>query len=269
MADLNPQAPIVDEARIKRVYDELKRLNMDLDPDPLELGPKRMNNKLAKVRNMIKRCVDIELQVAEDLHWFKRTLNRQQGHYELEFQDLIANDPHVRAGRNIQDREAVAKVRLSERYKAIRHLEESVSDLEAMLVVVRTKAKDLRDTQSRLKDQFKICEHELGLGSRWGKHKPTVFDDEPRATAADAHDIDSLLNEVDAAVPETPNHGIEQNVEAAAEALPGTASSDETDSFLDSLNDLGKSEDAAQETPVPLHTQTDGDGVIDSLLDDL
>jgi len=273
MGDLNlqPQEPVVDEERIRRIHEELSDLHEELDPDPLSLGPKRINNKVAKVRNMLRRCVGVELQLAEDLHWFKRSLNRQQGHYELEFQDLIAHDPHVRAGRNIQDREAVAKIRLKERYMAIRALEESVSDLEALLIVVRIKSRDIRDTQSRLKDQLKICEHELALGARWGDFRSPLFPDSPRATGADTKDIDDLIAETDANEDETTNpswndgDAVETVKEPAPEALAGSASSDETDNFLDALGGL----DAGEKDETPTLKTDAADVNIDGLLDSL
>jgi hypothetical protein len=262
-----PTEPAIDEGRIKRIYAELSKLGVSLDADPLALGPKRMQHKVASVRHEIKRCVDIELQLSEDLHWFTRALTREQGHYDLEFQNLIAHDPHVRAGRNIQDREAVAKVRLKERWTATRALEESVSDLDALLVVVRIKARDLRSTMARLKDQLKLCEHELGLGAKWGHSRPSVFDGEPQATAADTKDIEDLLEAADAEVAESTNTAFtvsEEDAEANEEALPGSASGEAADTFLDSLGNLDTSNENTQEPPTP--DGDDDDVNIDGLL---
>lgn len=255
MSDLTPKKPEIDEARIQRIYDELKTLHETLDPDPLALGPKRMNNKVAKVRNMLKRCVDIELQLSEDLHWFNRSLNREQGNFELEFQALIANDPHVRAGRSAADREAAAKVKLHERVREIQRLQENAQDLESLLTVVKTKAKDIRDIQGRLKDQMKICEHELGLGAKWGSAQPHTYDDS-KATSADTELIDGLLNDVDDQVPE-PEEGAQE------EPSENESSNGEADDFLADLAAVSK--DPAPEPKKPRPEEVDVDALLASL----
>ncbi len=264
-SNMNPKQPVVDEVRMKDVFHELKSMDEKLDPDPLELGPKRMNHKIAKVRNMLKRCVDMELQISEDLHWFKRSLTREQGKFELEFQSLIANNPHVRAGRSAADREAQAKVMLATRVGAIQALQESVQDLEALLTVVKTKAKDVRDIQSRLKDQMKIVDHELALGGKWGFAPPTTYDSR-YATAADTKDMESMISEIDSISPEIPELEISpvsspesesppeevsdpeilvldaEALAAAAEVLPGTSTVEAADEFLEGLVQAGDGE---------------------------
>lgn len=193
---LDADAPVVDDDRIKRVHEEMQKMpEITLDADPLAAGPKVMNNKKAAVRNQLNRCTQIELQLLEDRGWFQRELTREQAKYDIAYTELIANNPHVRAGRSAADREAAAKVILSDAVRRIKDLELSVEDLERLLVVVKAKYRDLRNLQSQLRDQLKICEHELGLGAKWGFKSPeSPF---PRSAASDADVVDDLLDAVD------------------------------------------------------------------------
>jgi hypothetical protein len=148
-------------------------MRVELDPDPLELGPKRLNGKIAECRGMLSRCEQIFLSVSQDLHWYKRRYRQATAIHALKVQELLTNDPEVRAGRNVTDREAVANIKLRGDKEIIDRLHSAVEDLEAVLVVVRTKRADLKDIQGRLKDQLKVCQEEISLGGRWGNKMKT------------------------------------------------------------------------------------------------
>jgi putative protein kinase ArgK-like GTPase of G3E family len=49
-----------------------------------------------------------------------------------------------------------------------------IAEIDDLMTVVKAKRSDLRDTQSRLRDQIKLCHDEISLGSRWGDKKPTI-----------------------------------------------------------------------------------------------
>jgi hypothetical protein len=161
-------APSTDPARFDAIYADLSTMHVELDADPLALGPKRLNMKIAECRAMLSRCERIFLDVSQDLHWYKREHRRAQADFKLEVQGLLANDPEVRAGRNVADREAIAATKLRSSREEIDKLVFAVEDLEAVLTVVRTKRADLKDISSRLRDQLKICQEEINLGARWG-----------------------------------------------------------------------------------------------------
>ena len=83
-----------------------------------------------------------------------------------------------------------------------------IQDLDAVLSVIRAKRTDLKDIQGRLRDQFKICQEEIGLGGRWGSRLPkdSTFELETgqgRAVAADAESIDDLIGEMEGEI-----HGV-------------------------------------------------------------
>ena len=197
MSDLDPGAPVVDGTRIKQVHEELQGMyEITLDADPLSAGPKMMQNKKAAVRNQLSRCTQLELQLLEDRGWFQRELTREQAKYEISYTELIANNPHVRAGRSTVDREAAAKVILAASVRSIKNLELAVEDLERLLLVVKAKKADLKNLQSQLRDQLKICDHELGLGNKWGFKSATASN--PYSQTVPTPDvIDELIESVD------------------------------------------------------------------------
>ena len=188
------QAPSVDPDRFDAIYADLVGMQVSLDADPLVLGPKRLNSKIAECRAMLSRCERIFLDVSQDLHWYKREHRRTEADFKLEVQGLLTNDPEVRAGRNMADREAIAATKLRTSKELIDKLAFAVEDMDAILTVVRTKRADLKDISSRLRDQLKICQEEISLGSRWGTRSAGYSTAEIPDRAAQG--VDALLDSV-------------------------------------------------------------------------
>jgi hypothetical protein len=247
-------APNTSPARFDALYADLSAMQVELDADPLALGPKRLNQKIAECRAMLSRCERIFLDVSQDLHWYKREHRRAQADFKLEVQGLLTNDPEVRAGRNVADREAIASTKLRSSKEEIDKLGFAVEDLEAVLVVVRTKRADLKDISSRLRDQLKICQEEISLGGRWGIRAPSSMAAIPDR-AADGVDalLDSVLSNIDkhpstppAEVPDL--QGDESVTDAAADAV--------VDEVVGSLPEK-------RELPTPSETADQIDSLID------
>ena len=185
------------EEDINAIYTELADLSVPLDNDPVSFGPKRLNAKTAEVRKMLDRVHRIYLDLSQRLGASKRTLRRLEASLDLEKKHLFANDPETRAGRNVADREAIATGKLRTQVEELNQIKILVTDLEAVLVVVKAKHADLKDTEGRLKDQVRLCGEELSLGSRWGSAVPEAKPIDHRyATRADVDAIDTLLAEM-------------------------------------------------------------------------
>ena len=160
--------PEVDEAYAQRIFAALSAMEVTLDFDPIAHGPKRMNAKIAVCRNHLDRCQQIYLQMSNDLHVFNRAMRTTKVEFDLRMQDMLTNDPETRAGRSVRDREAIATMKLRAERESMATMESSISDLEAVMTVVKAKRDDLKDILGRIRDQLKLCQEEIGLGSRWG-----------------------------------------------------------------------------------------------------
>lgn len=261
-SDFGPEAPVVDSDRIDHLYTELSKMHVELDSDPLEFGPKRLNQKIAECRAALSKCEGISLQVSQDLHWYKRRHRLETATHALKVQELLSNDPEVRAGRNVTDREAVANIKLRSGKELIDKLHFAVEDMEAVLTVVRTKRADLKDIQGRLKDQLKVCQEEISLGARWGSRvRAFVQTAESKAAAESSDSLDSLMDDVianqakgaeDEDVDNTTESSVSEAVVAVDEAfseaslkpvevaeIQGTATDFDVDDMLAGIPDSG------------------------------
>ena len=189
-----PNLSVVDESRIKTIFGQLEEMEVLLDADPLQYGPKRMNGKVAKTRTLLSRCERIFLQVSQDLAFYKKHHRAAQLDFDLQKQDLFANDPEVRAGRNVADREAQATMKLRTERESLIKMEVAIQDLEMVMAVVKAKRADLRDIQGRLRDQKNLCDAEISLGRHWGSKLPPELEgpDLERAPRTDKNALEQV-----------------------------------------------------------------------------
>ena len=191
------ELPVIDEAVVFSIFKEIEAMDVTLDEDPLELGPKRITNKIADTRKHLTRCEQLFVRVSHWLQLYNRAHRAATLDFELAMQDMLANDPEVRAGRNVKDRDAIATIKVRERREDIDQLALMIQDLEAMMSVVRSKRIDLRDTQNRLNDQKKLCQEEIGLGGKWGSKIHTgqseILPRSPSVDAVTMRELNALL----------------------------------------------------------------------------
>ena len=184
----------IDQGYIDRVYGQLTKMDVQLDADPIEFGPSRLNQKTSEVRGHLSKTERIFMEVSHNLQKIKRGLLIKQTEYNIEQTQLIANDPHVRSGRSQKEREALAGTRLVHIQSKINDLTLKSHDLEDLITVIKAKRTDLKDLQGRLRDQLKLCQEQIALGQRWGTKtmRSSDFDNKPeRKPEADA--LGSLL----------------------------------------------------------------------------
>lgn len=155
-----------------RMFTELGELWVELDDDPLIYGPKRLNSKTSQVRRMLDRLEKLYLSVSKKLQLSNRAMRIAVTDLDIAKKELFANDPETMSGRSVSDREAIASGKLEREIKTVNELHLTTEDLNAVLVVIKAKRADLKDTESRLRDQIRLCSEEIGLGGRWGSKVP-------------------------------------------------------------------------------------------------
>lgn len=165
---------MIEQAYIDRIYERLTEMDVQLDADPIEFGPSRLNYKTSEVRGHLSSTEKIFMEVSHNLQKIKRDLLIKQTEYNIEQTQLIANDPHVRSGRSQKEREALAATRLVHIQSKINDLTLSAHDLEDLMTVIKAKRTDLKDLQGRLRDQLKLCQEQISLGQRWGSKTYTA-----------------------------------------------------------------------------------------------
>jgi hypothetical protein len=130
----------------------------------------------------------------------------------------------------------MASMKLKGEVEEVSHLQSVLDDLETLVTVIKAKRSDLRDVQGRLRDQIRLCQEEIGLGSHWGsKPPPGVQIDldndseaQQRTTLRDLQDIFSGPQVV------VENVETDSSLESL---LEDSMTSDSADEFLDAIED--------------------------------
>jgi hypothetical protein len=175
-------------------------MDLQLDADPIEFGPSKLNRKTSEVRGHLSKTERIFMEVSHNLQKIKRGLLIRQTEYNIEQTQLIAHDPHVRSGRSQKEREALAGTRLVHIQSKINDLTLKSHDLEDLITVIKAKRTDLKDLQGRLRDQLKLCQEQIALGQRWGT-KTMISSDFDNSTGKKSEDTLGDLLETTAKAP--------------------------------------------------------------------
>ena len=149
---MSTELPLVSGEVVDSVFSILSKMEVELDSDPLQFGPKRLNFKVAEARGMLTECEGLFLKVSQWLQKYRAALRTLETQLDLDMKHLFANDPEVRAGRNVADRDALATMKLREQAAEVSAVQQTREDLEAMLTVIKAKRSDLKDVQGRLRD---------------------------------------------------------------------------------------------------------------------
>jgi len=161
--------PLITDEWISSLYTRLSAMDIQLDPNPLELGPSVLNAKHSELRTALSNLEAVSLEIMHNLHMYTRELTNQKLNYSLEQTRLMASDPQVKVGRSQAEREALAATKLTKHIIQINELQLAVQDLESADKVVKGKRNDLKNLQATLKDQFRLCQEQIALGGRWGR----------------------------------------------------------------------------------------------------
>ncbi len=268
-----PALPEITVNVVESVFRRLSTMEVELDADPLLYGPKRLNGKVAEARGMLTECESIFLDVSLWLQKYRAAHRTMETEMDLAKKHLYANDPEVRAGRNVADRDALATMKLRDQARSLSSVAQSQSDLEAMLTVVKAKRADLKDVQGRLRDQMKLCHEEISLGGRWGSKpapgtKAPDLDEAPNVDKKTLKDLHEMFTGDRAAEPDLA--AIVPPVEEPTPASePVEAVEDQSDPPSQETN--GMVDDEADEFLAAIETPATGRDLknLDDLLDDL
>ncbi len=247
MSDL----PIVDQKVVDYIFQALTVMEIELDENPLDYGPRRLNYKVAEVRRMLTDTESLYLQVSGYIQKYKAAHRAANSALEISKKHLMANDPEVRAGRNLATQDAIASVKLREDVERVSRMVSVLEDLDAIMTVLKSKRADLKDVQTRIKDQINLCREEIALGGKWGSKPPpgTItpnLDQAPKVDTRTLRDLQNIfsgitvdgesLSETVSPILEAPEPSPGE-VSSLSEILGSNGSSDgELDEFLEAVD---------------------------------
>lgn len=189
------------DERVDEIFGRIEELNIDLDYDPIERGPKFLNNQIARCRNYNNEVQKFMREVQAELRQIERVLHLTQAQFDLKFDDLMANDPQIVSMRNLSksDREATARTKLRDTIEEINELENERTNLKHVETVIDSKLRELRDVTRDLKMQHRLIQAEIETGAMWGNDHGAQ---DTQSSMPDSIDDTHLAPDPDAPEPE-------------------------------------------------------------------
>lgn len=156
------------------LHDLARRLS-GLDISTLQvLSPSGLQSQFNSLTRHLSECQNIltDLQT-RSMHAKKRARTLQMA-LKLATRFLLKEDPEVRSGRSLMDREATAMVKLRSEWVNLQHAQQEVDNFGAALLMAQDRLRLLKDRRATLRDQKDLLQAELyiGGGSRGDEDVP-------------------------------------------------------------------------------------------------
>lgn len=159
--------PLVDPRYVKKVFSILSGMIVQLDEDPLDYSPKRLNAKVQVTRSYMNEVERLALDASKRLHDIKEQYRKVKRLYQISEDKLLKSDSDVRAGRSIEDRRSLARLKMPDQADELVWFEQGIEDMETVLGALKGKLSGLRNIQGQLKEQRNLCNEGIGLGRAW------------------------------------------------------------------------------------------------------
>jgi hypothetical protein len=157
------------EETVTALYESLQSMTVALDANPLDYTPVRLASKVAKTREYLSEVQDSEQLYLHLQISVSRELIQLRNDVELETDMLMAVDEAVQKAATQKIREAMIRYKLKDQITSIKNLEELSTVLDLVMKMLKSKKQDLKDVQSRVKEQASLCADQIKLlNGGWG-----------------------------------------------------------------------------------------------------
>jgi len=205
---------MLDSKRIDEIYELLDKSSVKLPKDAYLMGPKYINNILAKVREKCDTLEDILRETNRARVSTKRILTGKKRMKKLDFNTLIATNEEVRKQKSQAAREAYAENLLKAKILELIELEQSLLDIDAICVAIENALSNLKDTRVDINRMIHLMDLQIkNLGGGLNEDSGDDLVDESLNDAdlslikgqSKKDEADDLLNEEDDLVIEIEN----------------------------------------------------------------
>lgn len=189
----------MNDERVEEIFARLAEINIELDYDPIERGPKFLNHMVAKCRNSTTEVQKYMRECQMFIRTIQRQLRTAEARFQIEYNELMANDPDIAKMRahSRADREALANTKLREQIEEINQLELAVTDAGHVETVIDSKLRELRDVNRDIRLQKRLIEDEIETGAFWGTDQEGMTTEEHDVTDIEAADVADMFEQPD------------------------------------------------------------------------
>jgi len=187
---------MLNDQRVEAIFKEMDELVIELESDPGSLGPQYFQDLIATCRNYLNRVGLVLNELNRERLTVSSEVRRLEAAYELERDDLLANDQSVKElGSSIEDRKAAVGWRLRDQRAALNEAKSRLHDLNAVHQVVSFRNKELHATMTAIRDQKRLIASEIRSGSFYGDERPTPRPGEDDGGGVSAEELAQMMSD--------------------------------------------------------------------------
>lgn len=158
----------MDLARSNAIYTELGTMIVELDSDPVTRGAAYLQELISRTRGYLNRTSVLLQEVYQEQQSLDSTLNAKKTIFQIQSDEMLANDARVKGLPNIDDRRAMINLIMREERKEILSLEQAIRDLGYTEKAIKHRHKELDNTISAIRMQKSLIDSERHSGSFYG-----------------------------------------------------------------------------------------------------
>ena len=181
--------------RVDQIFKEMDTLVIELAADPSCLGPSYFQDLIATCRNYLNRVGLVLSEVDRERLAVRAEERRLEALYDLERDNLLANDSSIKELNSIEDRKAATNWRLREQKAALLDVQAKARDLDAVYKAVSYRNKELHATMAAIRDQKRLMVAEVRSGSFYGDERTKSLPGLDDGLGVSAEDLASLVEE--------------------------------------------------------------------------
>jgi len=145
-------------------FDELQKVRIELDEDPVANGLASINKKIAQLQGQKDRVGKLLLEAIKNKTEAQLILDANKSAYERELDKLLATDVEVQNQKNEKSRTAVANTKVSEHVLQTHYAENDFTTADAYYKCVQQIYTNLESVNSNLSRQISVVQMGMQIG---------------------------------------------------------------------------------------------------------
>lgn len=159
------------EERIETIFKEMNSYVLELAHEPSMLGPQYFQDIIATCRGYLNKVSLVISELNHEKLSNSSELRSLEAIYELEYDNRLANDEHVKRLAHIDDRKSTVGHLLRDQRIAINRIKDNLHALDSVYRVVVHRSRELHATMNAIKDQRRLMQTELSTGAFYGDER--------------------------------------------------------------------------------------------------
>lgn len=161
------------EEKMGENLEEVKKIQVYLDPDPVLKGLVSVNNKLAEIQIAKDKIAGLLMEAMKNMAENEILKDEAQNKHDRQQDLFIATDPAIQAQKSAEQRSIHARLKMPELVLALHHTDIALLKASWYLKCLQLVASNLESANANLSRQITVIQMDLNLQGNAGNRSAT------------------------------------------------------------------------------------------------